>query len=110
MKLTARFFFAGLATLGVSGALGSDFQEVARTNMDYRPEGAHMTLRAAVHVAEQQALKAHISLADYRSPRFSYSSDHHWLILYEWKTPMPGGHFIVDIDDRTQQGNLMPGE
>ena len=110
MKFAAKFVLAGLVTFGVSEALAGNYQEVSSKNKDYRPTGARMTLGEAVHVAEQQALQRNFSLAEYRGPRFLYSSDNHWVILYVWKVDVPGGYFYVDIDDRTRRAKLMPGE
>lgn len=110
MMLIARFVLAGLFTFGVSGALAGNYQEVSSKNKDCRPAGAHMTLGDTLHVSEQQALQKNLRLAEYQSPKFLYSHDNHWIILYVAKVEVPGGHFYVDIDDRTRRANLMLGE
>jgi hypothetical protein len=110
VKLTARFVLISLLTLAVGGALAATYQEVSSKTNTYRPAGAQMTLGEAVHAAEQEALQKNLRLADYQSPRFLYSHDNHWIIFYVAKVAVPGGHFYVDIDDRTRRAKLMLGE
>ena len=104
------FAFALLTLCAVAG----DFQAVSSVDTQWRPEGARLTLGAALHIAEAEVSKKHISLSDYSAPVFRYSHDkdegYVWAFIYDGKVPMPGNHFLVVVNDRTQRAAFVPGE
>jgi hypothetical protein len=112
-RLTATFALLVALTAVPLGAAAGEFHAVTATDKQWRPEGAHLTLEAALHIAEAEALK-HVSLSDFLRPQFRYSHDkdlgYIWAFVYDGKVPKPGNHFLVVVNDRTRQRTFMPGE
>ncbi len=76
--------------------------------------GTQMSKFAVVRAAKQAAEKAGYKLADYQPPKAHIEYTNHdrmWTVFFELKPPgLPGGHFLVWIDDRTGHATVMPGE
>jgi hypothetical protein len=102
------------------GALASDFQAVASTDRAWRPKGAHLTLGAALQVAEAEALRNRVSLSDFQPPWFHYGYElyHYdngegyyvWAFIYEGKDPAPSKRFVVTVNDHTQRAEFVLGQ
>jgi hypothetical protein len=112
-RLTATFALLVALTAVPLGAAAGEFHPVTATDKQWRPAGAHLTLGAALHLAEAEAL-THENLSDFLTPQFRYSHDkdlgYIWAFVYDGKVPKPGNHFLVVVNDRTQQATFMPGE
>ena len=113
-RLTAIFALLGVLTAVPLVVAAGEFHAVTATAKQWRPEGAYLTLEAALHIAKAEALKNHVSLSDFLTPQFRYSHDKElgyiWAFVYDGKVPKPGNHFLVVVKDRTQQATFMPGE
>ena len=113
-RLTAIFALVGVLAAVPPVVAAGEFHAVTATDKQWRPDGAHLTLETALHIAEAEALKNHESLADFLTPQFRYSHDkdlgYIWAFVYDGKVPKPGNHFLVVVNDRTQQATFMPGE
>ena len=73
------------------------------------------TLKEAgvIKLSNAAAQKKGYRLADYGPPKAHYEyvhKDGSWSVFYEGKRRLPGNHFIVVIQDKTQKVELMPGE
>jgi hypothetical protein len=101
-------------------ALAGDFQAVASTDKAWRPKGAHLTLGAALQVAEAEAVRNHMSFSNFQPPWFHYGYElyHYdngegyyvWVFTYEGKDQAPGNHFVVIVNDHTQRAELVFGQ
>jgi hypothetical protein len=108
-----------LALLSI-GAPAGDFQAVASTDKAWQPRGAHLTLGAALQIAEAEARKHHVSLANFKPPwfRYDYSVYHYdngdgyyvWAFRYDGKVPELGNNFLVIVNDVTQHAQFVTGE
>jgi hypothetical protein len=107
-----------LALLSIGARIG-DFQAVASTDQAWRPEGAHLTLGAALKIAEAEVLRKHVSLSSFQPPwfRYDYAVYHPdngdgyyvWAFTYEGKVPAPGNYFLVIVNDLTEHAEFVPG-
>ena len=107
-----------LALLSVR-ALAGDFQPVASTDKALRPKGANLTLGAALQIADAEALRNHVSLANFQPGwfRYEYLLYHYdtgdgyyaWAVIYEGKGPAAGDQFMVIVTDQTQGAQYIPG-
>ena len=80
---------------------------------DTKPDGAHLTQAQAVRIATEAATKHGYRLTDYKNPQAHYEftrKDGTWSVFYDGRVPMPGNHFLVWVDDRTEEARVMPGE
>jgi hypothetical protein len=101
-------------------ALAGDFQAVASTDKAWRPKGAHLTLGAALQVAEAEALRNHVSSSDFQRPwfRYDYELYHYdngegyyvWAFIYEGKDAASRNHFVVIVNDHTQRAQFILGQ
>ncbi|MBS0578050.1 MAG: hypothetical protein JSR36_02175 [Proteobacteria bacterium] len=108
-----------VAVLLCSRALAGDFQAVAATDKAWRPRGAHLTLAAALQVAEASAATRGMNVAEFQPPWFRYDydvyypdmglGDYAWAFVYEAKAPGSDSHFMVVVNDRTQYAQFIPG-
>src|SRR6516162_5015041 len=106
-QLPARFLLLMPVALLTLRAVAGDFQSVTSVDGQWRPEGAHLTLEAALHIAEAEARKNHVRFSDFLSPWFRYSQDKDesptWDFMYDGKIPAIGNHFMIVVNDRTRQ-------
>jgi hypothetical protein len=107
-----------LALLSTGARIG-DFQSVASTDQAWHPEGAHLTLGAALKIAEAEAHRKHVTLSSFQPPWFRYeyavyhpdSGDGYyvWAFSYEGKVRAPGNYFLIIVDDLTKHAEFVPG-
>jgi hypothetical protein len=115
-KLTTLVFAAALIC---TRALAGDFHAVASTDKAWRPRAAHLTLGAALQIAEAEVRRRGLSFADFQAPWFRYDyelyhpdngeGDYVWAFVYEGKVPGPSNHFVVIVNDRTRYVEFIPG-
>jgi hypothetical protein len=120
LRLFGKLLLAGALTLSSVGARVGDFQPVSSTDQTWRPEGAHLTLGAALKIAEGEALRRHIALSDFQAPwfRYDYSVTHPdlgagyyvWVFTYEAKSEAPDNDLQAIVTDRTGYVELIPGQ
>jgi ketosteroid isomerase-like protein len=112
-RLTATFLVFVASALLASAVAADEWRAVANTDIQWRPNGAHLTLGDALHIAEAEAIRNHVRLSDFQAPHFRY---HHrddgyvWVFIYDGTVPKPGNHFLVAVNDRTQYAKFSPGE
>jgi hypothetical protein len=79
----------------------------------WRPKGASLTLDVALHLAEAEAVKNHMTLSDFQKPWFWYhhwdSGDYVWSFHFEGNVPALGNDFLVDVHDRTRHVEFVHG-
>ena len=97
LRLPANFLLlVALAPLALRAATG-DFRPVASLDAHWRPAGAHLTLGEALHIAQAEATRNHISFSDYLAPvfRYSYEKDqgYIWAFIYDGKFRRPAINF-----------------
>jgi hypothetical protein len=105
-----------------SSALGADLNSlsgaIATADPLLQPEGAHLTLRSVLGLAQAEASNHGISSASFEATQFSYScqSDRkcEWSILYvgrqfTWRgqPAQPSMTPIVFVNDRTRQAHIL---
>jgi hypothetical protein len=103
-----------LALRAIAGGSHGPYHAVSSADPQWRPNGAHLTLGSALHIAEAEAERNQIRFSDYQSPWYWYDCTHGygcaWVFIYEGKVPAPGNDFMVTVDDRTQHAAFAPGE
>ena len=86
------------------------FRDAASTDQNFRPVGAHLTLGAALQIAEAFARQKDIAPSAYKAPLFSYhcekDEDCGWAFLYAGKVVSLNP--MVFVNDRTQIAELWP--
>jgi len=102
-----------------AGARIGDFQAVASTDQTWRPKGAHLTLGAALKIAEAEAVRKHITLASFQPPwfRYDYEVYHYdngdgyyvWAFVYDGKVTAADNYFLVIVNDLTERAEFVPG-
>jgi|SRR5579862_9528564 len=114
LRLLAKFFIPALLAVSAPCALSAEcqlgsFHEVASTDPKLRPTGAHLTLGAALHIAEVEARSNKIDPQDFQ-PWFWYhcekGEDCSWEFFYI--TGCVDHHFEVVVNDRTQHADFSP--
>jgi hypothetical protein len=99
-------------------ALADDLQAVASTDKAWRPKAAHLTLGAALKIADGEVLRRGLSVADFQPAWFRYDYElHHpdngegdyvWVFIYEGAVPAPSNEFVMIINDRTRYAEFIP--
>ena len=59
------------------------------------------------------SLNKGVHRTNYKDPEAHYEftkKDKTWSVFFHGKVPMPGNHFLVWVDDRTQKAQFMQGE
>jgi len=72
-----------------------------------------MTKADVVAIANAEASRQGYDLEEYETPRAEYeftANDQTWSVFYEGKEKVPGNHFLIIINDRTGNCQLMRGE
>jgi len=120
VRLPGRLALVVAFALVSIGAQVGDFQAVASTDKAWQPKGAHLTLGAALRIAEAEALKHHVTLSDFKPPwfRYDYSVYHYdngdgyyvWAFRYDGKVAVPGNNFAVIVNDLTERAQFVTGE
>src|SRR5579862_1933712 len=80
------------------------YRDVASTDQHFRPKGAHLTLGAALQIAEAEARRRGVAFSDFESPIFCYRcvKGEGWVFPYLGILPVPGNHSVfVSVNDRT---------
>ena len=103
-----------LALSATARELHGPYREVASTNQQLRPKGAHLTLGTALRIAEEEARRNEVTFSDFEAPWFWYryekGAGYNWIFFYDGKVPAPGNQFMVVVNDRTQHAEFVPGE
>ena len=112
MRAFAHQGLALLAALAIlTGCTGPAQQALLIS--DVRPAGAHLTQSQVIGIAKHTAESAGVHLADFQEPVARYeciAKDKTWTVFFIGKAPIPGNHFSIWIDDRTQKEQLLGGE
>ncbi len=69
--------------------------------------------KAVIEIGKQAAKKSGYQLEDFKEPKVTKDRMQRklkWTLYYEGKIAVPGGHFIVIIDDTTKKAEVLPGE
>jgi hypothetical protein len=77
------------------------------------PSKTKLTAEKAIALANAEASKQGFDLDKYNSPKAHYetgSKDKIWTVFYDGKVKMPGHHFLVVVDDETNDCQLMRGK
>jgi hypothetical protein len=102
-----------LALRAAAGESHGPYREVSSADPQWRPNGAHLTLGSALHIAEAEAKRNHIHFSDFESPWFWYDCTHSddgvWVFHYEGMVPAIGNDFIVFVNDRTRHSEYTHG-
>jgi hypothetical protein len=80
---------------------------------DVRPAGAHLSQAQVITIAKNAAEREGIGLTNFADPKayFEFTKkDKVWSVFFDGKIPMPGNHFLVWVDDQTQQAKIMGGD
>lgn len=66
---------------------------------------------SVIEIAELTAKAQNRNLGTYNTPNVMYfKNSHNWSVFYTLKPPAPvGGHFTVQVDDKTGKAELWPG-
>jgi hypothetical protein len=77
-----------------------------------KANGTRLAETNVFRIAGEAAVKAGFRLADFKDPEVHSSAARGatWTVFYEGKVPVPGNHFLVWVDDRTGDAQVMPGE
>lgn len=62
----------------------------------------------AIQKAQAVAREKQWNLDDFKAPTAELK-DLGWLVRFEGRKPLPGNHFVVQIDDATGEATLWPG-
>ena len=102
-----------LALHAAAGESHGPYHEVNSADPQWHPNGAHLTLGSALHLAVAEAKRRHVDFSNFQSPWFWYDCAHSddcvWLFHYEGKVPALGNDFIVSVNDRTRHSEYMHG-
>jgi len=73
---------------------------------------ALLSRQEVISLANAAAESGGIELADYHAPEARYvpSAPSQWLVAYQYKVSMPGGWFLVTVDDRSKRTSITPGQ
>jgi hypothetical protein len=89
------------------------YREVSSADPQWRPNGAHLTIGSALHIADAAAKSNHVRFSEFESPWFWYDCTHGkdciWVFHYDGKVPAIGNDFVVSINDRTRHSDYMHG-
>jgi hypothetical protein len=112
MSIFNRLFFILLAvTLLFAGCSHPTRSPSAAPNANL--DGARLSQPEVLRIAGEAATKHGYRLADYKDPQahFEFSrKDKTWTVFYDGKVPVPGNHFLVWVDDRTSEAQVMAGQ
>ena len=72
---------------------------------DFKPKGARLSSKQAVQLAKQAAERQSVSLGDFMAPtaRYRLSGDKSWAVYFEGRGAKRGTHFLVLVDDQTEE-------
>lgn len=83
------------------------------TAVDAPPPARHLSQRQAVAIAVGEARRNRLDLAGYKAPEIRFVREPEpakWIVTFKWHVDIPGGYFIVVIDDTTGAAQLHLGE
>jgi hypothetical protein len=102
-----------LALRTVAGESHGPYREISSVEPQWRPNGAHLTLGSARHIAEAEAKRNRVHFSDFGLPWFWYDCTHGtdcvWVFHYEGKVPAIGNDFMVSVNDRTKHSEYTHG-
>jgi len=93
-----RFLPAVAASLLLMGCPNSN-------NLDRRPEGARLSPREVIQIANGAAERQGMNLRNFKEPEARYQSvrARTWQVFYDGRVVSPGNHFYIYVDDETQE-------
>ena len=97
----------------VDGCARYSHEKAGVAAADVRPHVARLSEAQAISIAKQAAEREGRNLANYKDPvaHFEFiEKDRSWSILFDGKIPMPGNHFLVEVDDLTESTRVMMGQ
>jgi hypothetical protein len=71
---------------------------------------AQFSEEKVIALANAEAVKQGSDLAKFEPPKVEYGAGWRWTVLYDGKDKLPGNHFLVWVNDRTGECQLMHGE
>ena len=80
---------------------------------DVRAHIARLSEVQAISIARHAAEREGKNLANYKDPEAHFEfieKDQSWSILFDGKVPIPGNHFLVEVDDQTESTRVMMGQ
>lgn len=70
-----------------------------------------LKIEDVIRIAKDYSQKAGYKLDDFFISKIEYDSDEkEWSVFFEGIVPIPGNHYWIIIEDRTNGVQLMPGE
>jgi hypothetical protein len=105
-----KIFIPLLIFVLAAGSISTSFaqNETEKTIKEYSPK---LQIEHVIEKAKGYAAAEGQKLENYFIESIEYDADEkEWTIVFRGKLPVPGSHFIITIEDRTEKARLMPGK